>query len=165
MRIAGRLMLIKIGDGGSPEQFTTVACQRGGSNSQSTESIEVSSKESRWRQLIGGGVSGLSITASGLIANAASQRLLANLAAQDAVRSFQIIFADGQTLTGPFKVESWGAQGEYNAAQQYELTLQGADIPDEYSRPQYRLLKEGGDAMLLTEGGALGGVLIKELGS
>lgn len=127
MRIAGRLMLIKIGDGASPESFTTVACQRGTSNSLQSESIDVSDKDTRWRQMVAGGSKGVSLSASGLIANAAAHRLLTNLSTQNAAYNFQIVFADGQTISGSFRVETWALSGEFNDAQQYELTLVSAD--------------------------------------
>lgn len=152
MRFAGRLMLIKIGDGGTPEEFTTVAAQRGTGNSQASASIETTTKDNRWRQLLQGGVNAISFTAKGLIADASSHRLLSNLAAQDAVRTFQIVFANGQTITAPCRVETWAASADYDAVQQYELTLVGATVPHGYSL-QPLLLIESGDAVLLTEGG------------
>lgn len=126
-KFAGKDLLLKIGDGASPEVFSTVAAQRSTAWSINNEQIDVTDKDdSRWRKLIEGGVRSMSLTASGLVNDHATYVLLTNMAAQGSIKNFQIVFADGMTFEGAFQLTTIEATGEHTDAQQYSTTLESA---------------------------------------
>lgn len=124
----GALVLLYVGDGQDPENYTRVAAQRVGGLTIGNEPIDVTSKDgSRWRALIEGGVRGLEMTGTGWISDAETFELLVNLASQGAIRTWQIHFANGITISGPCILSSTELSGEYTAAQAYTLNLASAD--------------------------------------
>lgn len=133
-KYAGIAFLLKLGNGGSPsETFATVAGQRTTSFTLNNEQIDVTDKDdSRWKKLLEGGVRSLALSAGGLLEDDAAHKTLLNIATNGVIRNYQIVFADGQTFTGPFLLTSVEATGEHTDAQQYTISLESAgDI--EYS--------------------------------
>jgi TP901-1 family phage major tail protein len=126
-KYAGKELLLKRGNGASPEVFTTIGGQRTTGFTIGNEEIDVTDKDdSRWKKLIEGGVRNMSLSCSGIVNDSAAQKALMQASVDGTIGNYQIIFADGQTFTGPFLVSSFGATGEYTDAQQFELTLNSA---------------------------------------
>lgn len=124
---AGKNLLIKIGDGLSPETFTTIAGQRTTSFSINNDQIDVTDKDdSSWRKLLEGGVRSCSLSSSGLLQDEVAHTVLVTAAANGTIANYQLIFANGLTITGPFQVASVEVSGEYTGAQQYSITLESA---------------------------------------
>ena len=71
----GSAMLLKIGNGGSPETFTTVGGLRSTSITQNDEAVDVTTKDSSAkRQLLAqAGVQSLTVSGSGVLTDAASE--------------------------------------------------------------------------------------------
>lgn len=126
-KFAGKDFLLKMGDGASPEVFTTVAAQRSTSFSINNEQIDVTDKDdSRWRKLLEGGVRSMSLSSSGLISDAATYGSLLTNATQGLIKNYQIIFGDGSTFEGAFHLATIEGSGEHTDAQQYSITLESA---------------------------------------
>jgi len=126
-KFAGIAFLLKLGSDDSPPVFTTVAGQRTTSLSINNEQIDTTDKDdSRWRKLMEGGVRSMSSSAAGLITGQDAFKTLMNIALQGSIKTYQLVFADGQTLEGPFQVSSKELTGEYTDAQQYTLSLESA---------------------------------------
>lgn len=125
----GRDVLIKIGDGGAPEAFTTVAGIRAKTISLNARTVDGTSGESveAWRELIAGaGVKAASVSGAGVFKDAASDAMLREAFFTQAARSFQLIIPDFGTLAGPFLVESLDYAGDHEAA--FAITLASAGV-------------------------------------
>ena len=136
----GSALLIKIGDGNSPESFTTVGGLRSNSISLNDEAVDVTTMDSSGHRalLAGGGVNSVSVSGSGVFTDAASETDLktAYFAQQNtsdgstpqtaAFKNFQIIVPDFGTFTGSFMIASLEYAGEYNGEVTYSVTLESA---------------------------------------
>ncbi len=137
----GSALLLKIGDGASPEAFTTVGGLRSTSITMNDEPVDVTNKDSLGHRtlLAGGGVNSVSVSGSGVFTDAASETSLktAYFAQQNstdgssaqtaAFNNYQVIIPDFGTLTGTFMIGSMEYAGEYNGEVTYSVTLESAD--------------------------------------
>lgn len=137
----GSALLLKIGDGASPEGFTTVGGLRSTSITMNDEAVDVTNKDSLGHRelLAGGGVNSVSVSGSGVFTDAASETSLKTAyfaqqntsdgsSAQTAVfNNYQIIIPDFGTMTGSFMIASLEYAGEYNGEVTYSVTLESAD--------------------------------------
>jgi TP901-1 family phage major tail protein len=125
----GRDILIKIGDGGSPEAFTTLAGIRAKTISLNAKAVDGTSGESAdaWRELIAGaGVKSASVSGSGVFKDAASDAALRQSFFAQAARSFQLIIPDFGVLSGPFLIESLDYSGDHDGEAAFAVTLSSA---------------------------------------
>ena len=136
----GSALLLKIGDGASPEVFTTVGGLRSTSITMNDEAVDVTTKDSLGHRglLAGGGVNSVSVSGSGVFTDAASETSLksAYFAQQNtsdgsssqtpAFNNYQIIIPDFGTMTGSFMIASLEYAGEYNGEVTYSVTLESA---------------------------------------
>jgi TP901-1 family phage major tail protein len=131
--------------------FVTLAGQKDGSNVRGVDWIDVTDKDgSRWRKLIAGGVQTVEVDCAGYLQNVASHSLLLALAHTGQIHTFQLVFADDVIIQHDFLVRSVSGSGDYQEAQNYELSLTGASDPALGGLQ----LVEGGAFLLLVEGGA-----------
>ena len=75
----GKDILLKIGDGGSPEAFTAVAGLRARTISLNAKTVDATDSDSagRWRELLAGaGVRSASVSGAGIFRDAASDALV-----------------------------------------------------------------------------------------
>lgn len=125
----GKDLLLKIGDGGSPEQFATVAGLRARTISLNARSADVTDADSvgRWRELLGGaGVKSVSVSGAGVFRDAASDALIREaFFAQDA-RNWRLVVPDFGQLEGPFLVAALEYAGDHDGEATYALTLASA---------------------------------------
>ncbi len=99
----GRDVLIKIGDGGAPEAFVTVAGIRAKTISLNARTVDGTSGESpdAWRELIAGaGVKSASVSGAGVFKDAASDALIQQAFFTQAAKSFQLVIPDFGVLEG-----------------------------------------------------------------
>ena len=124
----GAEVLVKIGDGGSPEAFTTIGGLRDTSISINQETVDVTTKDSaRVRTLIAqGGVKSFTISGSGVFDDSASHTTLLGVLDASTFTNFQFIMPDFNTFTGAFQVTSVEYSGTYNDSAQYSLTFESA---------------------------------------
>ena len=136
----GSALLLKIGDGASPEVFTTVGGLRSTSITMNDEAVDITTKDSLGHRglLAGGGVNSVSVSGSGVFTDAASETSLksAYFAQQNssdgssaqtaAFNNYQIIIPDFGTMTGSFMIASLEYAGEYNGEVTYSVTLESA---------------------------------------
>lgn len=125
----GAEVLVKIGDGASPEAFTTIGGLRDTSISINQETVDVTTKDSaRVRTLIAqGGVKTFTISGSGVFDDSASHTTLLGVLDASTFTNFQFIMPDFNTFTGAFQVTSVEYSGTYNDSAQYSLTFESAD--------------------------------------
>ena len=127
----GRDVLIKIGDGGAPEAFTTLAGIRAKAIALNARTVDGTSGDSigAWRELIdGAGVKAARVSGSGVFKDAASDATLKDVFFAQTARSFQLVVPDFGVLEGPFLVESLDYGGDHDGEATYSLTLASAGV-------------------------------------
>jgi TP901-1 family phage major tail protein len=125
----GRDVLIKIGDGGAPEQFVTVAGIRAKTISLAAKSVDATTAESHsaWRELLAGaGVKSASVSGAGVFKDAPSDALVREAFFAQAARSFQLVIPDFGTLSGAFLVEALDYSGDHDGEATFAVTLASA---------------------------------------
>jgi TP901-1 family phage major tail protein len=125
----GRDVLIKIGNGGEPETFATVAGIRAKTISLNARTVDGTSGESAeaWRELIAGaGVKSATVSGAGVFKDAASDTLIQQSFFAQTVRRFQLVVPDFGVLEGPFLVEALDYSGDHDGEAAFAITLASA---------------------------------------
>jgi TP901-1 family phage major tail protein len=124
----GALVLIKAGDGGSPESFTTIGGLRTSEILLAHHSRDATTIESgAWQQLAdGAGLLACHISGSGLFTDSASEETVRGHAFSGSANNYRFIFANGNNITGPFIITAYQRSGNHDGEEQYALTLESA---------------------------------------
>ncbi|MEI9995694.1 MAG: phage major tail protein, TP901-1 family [Rhizomicrobium sp.] len=125
----GKDLLIKLGDGASPEAFATVAGLRATTLAFNAQSVDVTNADSadQWRELLaGGGVKSASLSGSGVFKDAASDAALRSAFFAQAIGNFQVVIPSFGTVTGPFKLTALQYDGPYDGELKLSLSLASA---------------------------------------
>lgn len=126
----GSAFLLKIGDGGSPVSFATVAGLRTTQLSINGEMVAITSKDSGgWRELLSGaGVRSVSVSGAGIFTGSAAETRLKGNALSGAIDDYRLSFEGGETLTGRFLVTRLDYAGDYNGERNYTLSLESSGV-------------------------------------
>lgn len=125
----GRDVLIKIGDGGAPEAFSTVAGIRAKTISLYARTVDGTSGESpeAWRELIAGaGVKSASVSGAGVFKDAPSDVAIQQTFFSQAARNFQLAIPGFGVLQGPFLIEALDYSGDHDGEAAFAITLASA---------------------------------------
>lgn len=124
----GSAFLLKIGDGGAPPAFATVAGMRTTQLSINGDAVTVTSKDSGgWRELLSGaGVRSVSVSAAGIFTGSAAETRIRSHALSGIVDEYQLSFESGERLQGRFLVTRLDYAGDYNGERNYALNLESA---------------------------------------
>lgn len=125
----GRDVLIKIGDGATPEVFATVAGIRAKTISLNARTVDGTSGESpeAWRELIAGaGVKSASVSGAGVFKDSASDTALQQCFFSQAICGFQLVIPDFGILQGPFLIEALDYSGDHDGEAAFAITLASA---------------------------------------
>ena len=124
----GSSLLLKIGNAGSPEAFTTIGGLRSTSITMNDEAVDITNKDSSGVRalLANGGVQSTSISGSGVFTDAASEATLRGKFGASSFSNFQVIVPDFGTYTGAFMVASLEYAGEFNGEVTYSVTLESS---------------------------------------
>lgn len=124
----GSALLLKVGDGGSPETFTTVGGLRSTSISLNDEAVDVSNKDSSNNRelLANGGIQSLSVSGSGVFTDAASEATIRTNFGGSSFSNYQVVLPDFGTYEGAFMIASLEYSGEYNGEVTYSVTLESS---------------------------------------
>ncbi|HEX4301545.1 MAG TPA: phage major tail protein, TP901-1 family [Rhizomicrobium sp.] len=125
----GKDLLIKIGDGASPEVFTTVAGLRATTLAFNAQAIDVTNADSadQWREVLtGGGVKTATVSGSGVFKDAASDAALRAAFFNQATPNWTLVIPSFGTISGPFKVTSLQYEGPYDGELKLSLSLASA---------------------------------------
>ena len=105
----GALVLIKVGNGGSPETFTTIGGLLTSEivlNHQVHNATTVQS--GNWQQLLGGtGIMSMHIGGSGRFTNSAAEETVRGNAFSGSANNYKFIFANGNNVTGACIITSY----------------------------------------------------------
>ena len=124
----GSAFLLKVGNGGSPPVFSTVAGMRTTQMSVNGEAVNVTSKDSAgWRELLSGaGVRSVSVAASGIFTGSAAEARLKTNALGGLIDDYELSFESGERLRGRFLVTRLDYSGDYNGERNYALSLESS---------------------------------------
>jgi len=125
----GKDLLIKIGDGASPEVFTTVAGLRATTLAFNAKPIDVTNADSaeQWREILaGGGVKSATLSGSGVFKDAASDAALRTAFFNQDCPNFEVVIPSFGTVTGPFKLTALSYDGPYDGELKLSLSLASA---------------------------------------
>ena len=125
----GKDLLIKIGDGASPENFTSVAGLRATTLAFNATSVDVTNSDSvdMWRELLAdGGVKSASISGSGVFKDVASDAMLRSSFFDQTLCNWQIVIPSFGTVAGPFKITALQYDGPYDGELKLTLSLASA---------------------------------------
>lgn len=124
----GSALLMKIGDGASPEVFTTIGGMRSTSISMNDEMVDITNKDSsRARTLLAqGGVNSMTISGSGVFTDSASETTLEGKFDNATIDNYQFLVPDFGTYTGAFMLTTLEYSGEYNDSVQYSFTFESS---------------------------------------
>ena len=122
--------MLKVGDGGSPVSFATVAGLRTTQLSINGEMVAITSKDSGgWRELLSGaGVRSVSVSGAGIFTGSAAETRLKGNALSGAIDDYRLSFEGGETLTGRFLVTRLDYAGDYNGERNYTLSLESSGV-------------------------------------
>ncbi len=124
----GSALLMKIGDGASPEVFTTIGGMRSTTLSMNDEVVDVTNKDSsRARTLLAqGGTNSMTVSGSGVFTDSASETTLRGKFDVSALTNYQFLVPDFGTFTGVFQLTSLEYAGEFNGEVTYSFTFESS---------------------------------------
>ena len=128
---AGKDILLKIGDGGSPQGFTAVAGLRARTISLNARAIDATDSDStgRWRELLAGsGVRSVAVAGSGVFRDAASDAQVRESFFEQSARIWRLVIPDFGQLEGPFLVAALEYAGEHEGEAAFALSLASAGV-------------------------------------
>lgn len=124
----GSDFLLKIGDGGLPPTYQTVAGLRTTQMSVNGEAVNVTTKDSGgWRALLSGaGVRSVSVSAAGLFTGSGAEVRLRAHALTGTIDDYELSFESGERMRGRFLVTRLDYAGDYNGERNYTLNLESS---------------------------------------
>ena len=122
----GKSLLLKINISGT---MTTVGGMRSTSMTLNDEMVDITNKDSGSQRhlLAAGGVSSMTITASGVFTDTAAETHLRSKFATSTFESYNVIVPDLGTYASKFQITSLEYAGEYNGEATYSLTLESTE--------------------------------------
>ena len=125
----GKDILLKIGDGATPEVFTTVAGLRARTISLNARTVDATDADSagRWRELLSGaGVKSAAVSGQGVFRDAASDAAIREAFFAQAARRWRLIVPDFGVLEGPFLVAALEYAGQHEGEASFAMSLASA---------------------------------------
>lgn len=124
----GSAFLLKVGDGGDPPDFATVAGMRTTQLSVNGEAVNVTSKDSGgWRELLSGaGVRSVSVAGSGIFTGSDAEGRLKSNALAGLIDDYELSFESGETMRGRFLITRLDYAGDHGGERTYALSLESS---------------------------------------
>ena len=125
----GKDILIKIGDGSAPENFSTLAGLRTRNLSLNAQTIDVTHSQSAggWRELLAGvGVRQASVSGAGVFLNDAAAENARAVFFNAQIRNWQVIIPGLGTIEGPFQIANLDYAGDFDGEATLSLSLESA---------------------------------------
>ena len=124
----GSAFLLKIGDGATPPNFTTIAGLRTTQLTIASDQVVVTNKGSGgWRELLSGaGVRSVSLSGAGVFNGSAAEAQVKANALAGTTNPYQVCFESGETMTGTFLVTRLDYAGDFNNERSYTVALESS---------------------------------------
>jgi TP901-1 family phage major tail protein len=126
----GSAFLLKVGDGGAPVAYATVAGLRTTQLSVNGEAVNVTTKDSAgWRELLSGaGVRSVSVSGAGIFTGSAAEVRVRNNALAGIIDDYELSFESGERMRGRFLVTRLDYAGDYNGERSYTMSLESSGV-------------------------------------
>ena len=131
----GSSFLLKDNADGTP---ATIGGLRSTSMTVNGELVDITTKESAvfvsggndlGRELLtGGGITSMSISASGVFVDSTDDENVRDAAFKGEVNAYQLLFGNADTIDGSFKITSYERAGEYNGEETYSITMESSGV-------------------------------------
>jgi len=124
----GSAFLLKIGDGGSPVSYTTIAGLRTTQMSINGDPVVITNKDSGgWRQLLSGaGVRSVSVSGAGVFTGSDAETRMKNHALGGTIDAFELSFESGEKMQGDFLISRLDYSGDFNGERSYTMSLESS---------------------------------------
>lgn len=125
----GKDLLLKIGDGGAPETFTTVAGLRTRTLSLNAAAVDVTHSESegRWRELLAhAGLRQASVAGAGVFLSDAGAQAIRQAFFNGDIRRWKIVIPGLGAVEGPFLIANLDYAGDHAGEAQVSIALDSA---------------------------------------
>lgn len=124
----GALVLIKVGDGGGPETFTTIGGLRTTRFVLNNQPVDATNKDSgAWRSLLAGaGIRSISLTGAGVFTSAASEETVRGYAFAGSINNYEFHFGGNDKFSGAFQITSYERAGNFDGEETYAVTFESA---------------------------------------
>ena len=125
----GKDLLLKIGDNGAPETFSTIGGLRARSLSLNAQSVDVTHASSTggWRELLAGaGVRQASVNGAGVFLNEAAADIVRAAFFASDIRNWRIIIPGFGEIAGRFQIANLDYAGDYDGEATMALALESA---------------------------------------
>jgi TP901-1 family phage major tail protein len=122
----GRDLLLKIGNGATPEIFTTIAAARTVDVRLNNQVIDITALNSNGAQQgsTDAGIQSLTIQLDGLFKDAAAEELLRLAAFNRSENNYLMIYPNGDQMTFKGLVLNYQRGGSYDGLESFSVTLQ-----------------------------------------
>ena len=133
----GAAFLLKIGDGGDPPAYETIAGLRTTQMSINGDTVVVTHKESGgWRELLSGaGTRSVSVSASGIFLGSDAETRIADRALSGMLDAYELSFEDGTRMRGEFLVQRLDYSGDFNGERTYAVQLESSGMVQPIGAP------------------------------
>ncbi|MGB7417881.1 MAG: phage major tail protein, TP901-1 family [Erythrobacter sp.] len=124
----GSAFLLKIGDGGNPPSYETVAGLRTTQLSINGDTVTITHKQSGgWRDLLSGaGTRSVSVSAAGIFLGSEAEAAVRAHALAGTIDDYELSFEDGERMRGRFLVQRLDYSGDFNGERNYTLQLESS---------------------------------------
>lgn len=124
----GRAFVLKVGDGATSEEFTTVGGARTTSLAIAGELVNIADKDSAgWRELLAdAGEKSVSVGAAGVFKDTVSEATMRTNAMEQTIDNYEILFESGDKFEGAFQILNLEFTGEHLGARMYTFTLESS---------------------------------------
>jgi len=124
----GRDFLLKIGDGGGPETFTTIGGFRNNKFTINNQIVDITNKDSVGKRelLAGAGLQIMTASGSGVFVDDTAFGTAHTAALNGTIDNWEIIVPGHGTYSGPFQISNLEFDGEYKGEQLYSISLESA---------------------------------------
>jgi TP901-1 family phage major tail protein len=125
---SGSAFLLKVGDGGVPPAYATIAGLRTTQLSINGEGVNVTTKDSGgWRELLSGaGVRSVSVSGAGIFTGSAAEVRIKGNALSGVIDDYELSFEGGERMQGRFLITRLDYAGDYNGERNYTLSLESS---------------------------------------
>lgn len=121
-------ILLKLGNGASPEVFTSVAGLRTKTITHNKDQVDVTSADNvdRWRELLAGAaVKSFTVSGSGVLKDSAVMKDIMEHSQEDTFPNWQVIVPGIGVFEGPFQT-TMSLAGDHDGEATYDISMESA---------------------------------------
>lgn len=121
----GRDLLLKIGDGGSPESFSTVGAARTTALTLNNQPADATSMADAGLQAFeaGAGTQSMQIRLEGLFKDSTAEEALRAAAFDRAAKNYELYFPNGDKYAAAFVIDSYARTGAHDGLETFSISL------------------------------------------